>query len=213
LDRIDLERAVARFLPDDFLEATVQSVFLAKQLGSTHCRTEFEYPEIINVEPFYVRGKLEALMRNMAERMATLSASVVNCSGWRHTEITSGPIRLTTHAVDAPCGTVQDAQYRKTLAESQPSFFSPESMIPGAKLYALVLYSPFRGRSKEERAQYCYLPGSVWVAFPEAARKGYAYKVNLYDKFPALVDSLLPKEWDNEARLTYKWQAKQQGVA
>jgi hypothetical protein len=213
MDRIDLEQAVTRFLPEDFLEATVRSVFLAKQLGTTHCRAEFEHPEIINVEPFYVRGKLEALMRNTAERIPDFTASVVNCSGWRHTQITTGPITLTTHAVDGPCGIVQDAQYRKTLAESQPSFFSPETMIPGAKLYALVLYSPFRGRSKAERAQYCYLPGSVWVAFPEAALRGYAYKVNLYDKLPDLVDSLLPKEWDNEARLVYKWQARQQGVA
>src|SRR6266568_1243327 len=188
MDQLDLEEATAAHLPDEFLTATIKSVFLARYLSRSACRKEFEQTEAANVEPFYVRAKVESLIRN-------------------------GPMLLTSHAVETPCGMVHDAKYRKSLAESQSSLIAPEKVIPGAKLYALLLHGPFRGRTHQETADYAYLPGSVYLAFPEAALKRYAHKINLFEKFSGVVDELLPKEWDTEARLVYRWRARQVGAA
>lgn len=204
-----LEKSVSAHLPEQFLAAVVKSVFLARQMAHEACRAEFDDTEVLNVEPFFLRGKVESLLRDAAKLHKGLSTSVVNSSGWNHTEISAGPIVLTAHAVDNPCAMVHDAMYRKSLAESQASFFDPAEHIPGARLYALLIHSPFNpipGRGKKE---FGYLPGSVYLAFPEAALKRYAHAINLYDKFPDLIESLLPKEWDEKARLAYRWRARQ----
>jgi hypothetical protein len=213
MDIVALDQAVATHLPDEFLMAAVKSIFLAKQLAHDHCKAEFALSELINVSNFYWRGKVQGLLRDSAERMPGFSASVKNASGWNHTEISCNPFTITAHFVDYPCAMVDDAKYRRSLAESQPSFFDPADVIPGAKLYALLVYSPYRGRNAKESAQYAFLPGSVYLAFPEAALKRYAHRINLFDKFPGLLEELLPKKWESEARLVYHWQAKQQRTA
>jgi hypothetical protein len=207
-----LENSVSAHLPEPFLASVVRSVFLARQMAHQACRTEFDDTEALNVEPFYLRGKVESLLRDAAKLHKGLGTSVVNSSGWNHTEISAGPIVLTAHAVDSPCAMVHDAMYRKSLAESQASFFDPAEQIPGARLYALLIHSPFNPIPGRGRREFGYLPGSVYLAFPEVALKRYAHAINLYDKFPALIESLLPKEWDEKARLAYRWRARQRSA-
>jgi len=189
--------------------AAVQSVFLARRQSYEHCIGEFGPAEYANVAPYYLRGKTEALIRDTAELNADFTAKIVNSSGWCHTEITAGPLILTTHAVDGPCGLVDRAQYRDSLAESQGSFFDPAEMKPSARLYALLLHGPYRGRNGKETSQYRYLPGSVYLAFPEFAQRKYAHAINLFERYPDLLAGLLPQEWDAQAHLVYRWQAKQ----
>jgi hypothetical protein len=148
-------------------------------------------------------------VRDVAALYPEFTTKVVNSSGWRHTEITSGVIRFTVHAVENPCAMVDRSEYRDTLAESQSSFFDPALFIPDAKLYALLLHGPYPGRDRSELRQYRYLTGSVYLAFPETALKGYAHKVDLFERYPELLDELLPKEWDSRARLSYRQYAKQ----
>ena len=213
MDIVALDQAVAAHLPDSFLSSAVRSIFLARKDAHDHCVAEFAPPEQKNVKNFYWRGKVQGLLRDSAAMVPGLSTSVVKSSGWNHNEITCGPFTITSHYVETPCALVDDADYRKSLAESQPSFFDPEHMIKGAKLYTLILYSPYRGKDNEDARQHAYLPGAVYLAFPEAALRRYAHRINLYDRFPALLESLLPKEWDEQARLTYRWQAKQRKTA
>ena len=192
MDRLAIDQAVASYLPDDFLMAVIRSLFLARKLAHDHCCTgEFAEPEIANVMPFHIRGKLEGLLRGSAVRFPTMKSSIVQVAGWNHTEVKSGPFTLTAHAVDSPCGMVEDAKYRKSLAESQSSLIGPEEVMPSAKLYALILHNPYQGTSDKDRREPRYLPGSAYLAFP---------------------DSLLPNEWDNAARVTYRWQASQKAA-
>lgn len=204
-----LEKAANAHLPEQFLKAAIKSIFLAREMAHEQCRAEFDDTETTNVEPYYVRGKVESLLRDAAKRNKGLVTEVVKSSGWNHTEITAGPIVLTAHSVENPCAMVHDAKYRKSLAESQASFLDPADHIPGARLYALLIHSPFNPIPGGGKKEYGYLPGSIYLAFPEAALKKYAHAINLYDKFPELVESLLPKEWDDKARLHYRWRAKQ----
>jgi hypothetical protein len=203
-----IETAVKTHLPDRFLTSVIRVAFEARKQAHDHCVAEFADEEYVNVMPGYLRGKTEGLIRGTAALFPKLTTDVINCSGWRHTEITTGPIKCTAHAVKSPCALVDDAEYRRSLAESQPSFFSPTSFIPDAKLYALILHGPYLGRNHRDARQYRYLPGSMYLAFPECARRGYAYKINLFDRFPKVVESLLPKEWDQKAVVRYKWQAR-----
>jgi hypothetical protein len=213
MDIVALDQAVAAHLPNSFLSSAVRSIFLARKDSYDHCSAEFAPTEQKNVTNFYWRGKIQGLLRDSAALVPGASTSVVKSSGWNHNEIMCGLFTITSHYVETPCALVDDADYRKSLAESQPSFFDPQDMIKGAKLYALILYSPYRGKDNDDARQHAYLPGSVYLAFPEAALRRYAHKINLYDRFPALLEGLLPKEWDEQARLTYRWQAKQRKTA
>jgi hypothetical protein len=213
MDTVALDQAVAAHLPGSFLSSVVRSIFLARKDAHDHCAAEFALSEQKNVMPAYWRGKVQGLLRDSAALVPGLTTDVVNSSGWNHNEITCGPFTITSHYVETPCGLVDDADYRKSLAESQPSFFDPEDMIKGAKLYALILYSPYRGKDNDDARQHAYLPGSVYLAFPEAALRKYAHKINLYDRFPVLLETLLPQEWDEQARRHYRSQAAQRKTA
>jgi hypothetical protein len=204
-----IDGLVSTHLPDRFLISAMKVAFLARRQTHEHCAAEFADEEYHNVAPYYLRAKAEGLIRNTAALFPQFSAEVLNCSGWRHTEITSGPIRFTVHAVESPCAVVDKAQYRQSLAESQTSFFDPTVYVPDAKLYALLLHGPYVGRDWKDERQYRYLPGSMYLAFPEFALKGYAHKINLFDRYPKALDSLLPKEWDSKAHMLYKFQARQ----
>ena len=209
MDIPEINRLVKLHLPDRFLTATIRAAFLARKQAHEHCIGEFGTAEYANVAPYYLRGKAEGLIRDAAALDNDLTAKVVNSSGWSHTEITGGPFTLTTHAVDGPCGLVDRAEYRDSLAERQGSFFDTARLAPQAKLYGLILHGPYRGKNRKERHQYRYLAGSVYLAFPEFGKKGYAHAINLFDLYPDVVSGLLPREWDDKARLVYRWQAKQ----
>jgi hypothetical protein len=213
MDTVALDQAVTAHLPANFLSSVVRSIFLARKDSYDHCAAEFAAPELQNTITNYWRGKVQGLLRDSAARVPGMTTKVVKASGWNHNEISCGPFTITSHYVETPCAMVDDADYRKSLAESQPSFFDPGDMIQRAKLYALILYSPYRGKDDDDARQYAYLPGSVYLAFPEAAMRKYAHRINLYDRFPALLETLLPKEWDAQARLIYRWQAKQRKTA
>lgn len=209
MDIPEIERLVGQYLPEKFLMAAIQAVFLARKESHEHCIGEFAETEYTNVAPYYLRGKTEALIRDAAVLNPGFTTEVVKVSGWGHTEITSGPITLTTHAVEGPCAMVDRAEYRESLAESQGSFFDPADMEPRAKLYALLLHGPYRGQNGKDRRQHRYLVGSVYLGFPEFASRTYAHAINLFERYPDVVGSQLPKEWDDKARLVYRWQAKQ----
>lgn len=166
-----IERLIKAHLPDRFLISAIKVAFLAREQTHKHCSAEFAEEEYHNVAPYYLRGKTEGLIRNTAALYPQFKSDVLNCSGWRHTEITSGPVRFTVHSVESPCAPVDSAQYRESLAESQLSFFDPTVYIPDAKLYALLLHGPYRGRDWRDEKQYRYLPGSMYLAFPECAKK------------------------------------------
>lgn len=209
MDARKIERAVKACLPDKFLIAAMRVVFAARKQAHEHCVAEFAEQEYHNVAPYYLRGKTEGLIRGAAALYPQFTAEVINCSGWRHTEITSGIVKLTVHAVESPCAVLDMAEYRRTLADSQPALFGSASPAQNAMLYALLLHSPYLGRSKQDARQYRYLPGSAYLAFPDKALKGYTHRINLFDRYPKDLSGLLPKEWDQKAHVSYRRQARQ----
>lgn len=206
-----LETLTNQHLPESFLAGCIRVVFAARKLAHEACLRDFAPPEAENVFPFYMRGKIQESLRGLSDRTPGCTSEIVRTDGsfWNHTEITSGPILLTAHPVQTPCGKVRDFKYQLSLAtRNEPSLLDDNEEIPAEKLYILLLHSPFQGFG-DSKGIYGYLPGSVYLAYPTSTLQDYVYEIDLFQRFPALVDSLLPKEWDQQAKVAYRWQASQ----
>src|SRR5260370_8854796 len=111
-------------------------------------------------------------------------------SSWNHTELQSGPVVITASTVQSPCDLVEEAEFRSTLALSNQGVLWPE---PGDEpdpdaLYAILLHSRSRFPSGEQ-ARNGHLPRSAYLVFPFPDLSGYAHEINLFDRFPGVVDS------------------------
>lgn len=210
----ELESMVVENLTDEFVTGAIRAVFGARQLAHEMCIASFEPPEVKNVKPLIVRAKLNEYLRGIAARLPNCTARVERSMGspMQRTELVSGPIRLTAHTVQTPCGKVKKFYYRQSLAQAnQPTLFDDEFPI-GDTLYTLLLHGTYRPRTREELGTYDHLPGSIYLAFPTAELNHYVHRVDLISRYQTLVDSLLPNEWDAEARVFYRWQAAAQDV-
>ena len=58
MDIVDIDRAVAAHLPDEWITNVMRSIFLAKELAHGHCKAEFQENTAVNVSSFYCRGKV-----------------------------------------------------------------------------------------------------------------------------------------------------------
>lgn len=212
----DLSDLIDAHLPDDLLKRALRAVFQAKKVAYDHCAAEFLSPaDAENVRPFYARGKIQELLREIVGPVPGVEATTVKSDGtfWNHTEILSGPVVMTAHAVQAPCGLVDGSDYQLSLACGQDALFGSEEPSADARLYALLLHSPFRGRNDTEQREFAYLPGSVYVAFPASGITYYVRHINLFERFPDVIDQMMPNQWDESARVHYKWAATQRASA
>jgi len=191
-------------VPQTFTRSLLRAVFTARRLTWDHCQAEFPREEADNVRPWYARGKIESLMREAAELVDGMSSKVLKTpkSGWNHTEITIGSVLLTAAGVQTPCGSVDKAEFRRGLAKSnQYSLFRDED--GDGILYALLLHSPYHLKSPDDKQKFGYLPGSAYIAFPAADLDSYAHTINLFDRYPEIVEANYPQEWDGVSRLRY----------
>ena len=207
----DLEKIFFGRISLKLTERLLRAVFAAHKVAAEECAATFKKEEAENMLGFYRRAKLEGFMRDAAD-MEGVAAPVVRSrlSNWNHTELRSGPVVLTASSVQAPCDLVEEAEFRSTLARSNQDVLWPEpgdEPDPGAPLYAILLHSRSRF-PRGEQARHGYLPGSAYFAFPLPDLSGYAHEINLFDRFPAVVDSLVPQEWDQEARVRYLFSAR-----
>jgi len=209
-----MESLVVDHLTDSFLTGAIRAVFDARRLAHEFCVQNFEPSEAENLRPLIARAKLNEYLRGVADRVPACVVTVTRSEGssMQRTELTSGPVRLTAHSVQHPCGKVKNYQYRQSLAsKNQPTLFDYDAPI-GDTIYVVLLHGPYRPRNLREIGTYNYLPGSLYLAFPTAELKDYVHKVDLVERFTALVDSLLPNEWNEEARVFYRWQAAARNV-
>ncbi len=199
----ELERLLFEHMPEEVFVGLLRSNFTAHAVAAEECAAAFEKEEVSNVIPFYRRAKFEALMRDTAARTGAAESRVVRTKGgWKHTQLWSGPVVLTSNSVQTPCGRVEPSEERITLAQSSQGLLWPE---PGdapsedSPLYVMFLHSRSVWVKPEDRQRFGHLPGSAYLAFPAPDWSDYVHTINLYKRFPAVVASLLPKEWNDEA--------------
>lgn len=201
----ELEALTYQDMPEAYFEACLRSVFQAHEVAWKDCRAAFAVTEAENVVGYYRRGKLEGYLRDSADRFPQLRAQVgkADNSNWNHTEIHAGSVILTENSVQTPCALVDKAEFRLTLAESSQLSLWDKPRPADAPLYILLLHSRSKWTSGEERKKWGYLPQSAYIAFPSPDLEDYVHEINLFEKFPNVVQSYMPKEWDTQAQVTY----------
>jgi hypothetical protein len=198
-------------LPETFLPAALRAVFLGRKQAWDHCASEFSAAEARNVRPFYARGKIEGLLRDVAAVTRDCEARTVVESSWSHVELAFDKVTITCHTVQSPCAMVDDADYRVDLASvNEPRLFEVGERADPDRVYAVLIHSTYRGRPEEVEFDGGHLPGSMYFAFPVAGLKYYAHAVNLFDRYPDIVRANIPADWSEEAEVKYYfWQARQ----
>lgn len=202
MDAATLEKVFFEHVPEQFCRRSLRMIFDARRRAYDYCKAEFPVTEAENVRPWYTRGKVEAQLREVADlhKADGITHHVAKApkSNWNHTEILAGPILLTAGAVQIPCGPVNKADFRLGLALSnQDTLF--ENGIYGSKLFAMLLHSSYHTDDPADRARYGHLPGSAYLAFPASDLNSYVHAINLFDRYPAIVEANVPQEWDHNA--------------
>lgn len=214
----EIEQMLNRHIPDGFLRAAVNVVFLAHRQAHDLCKQEFAEQEAVNTIGYVRRGKIEGYLRDATARFDSLRAvdGKADHSGWNHVEVHGGPVIITCSTVPTPCALVDKADFRLTLAESnQPSLFDTSRLTADepASLYALLLHSRSLWATREERQKFGHLPGSAYVAFPVPGLDYYVHEINLFERYSDVVAANLPKDWSNEATLRFIAQSRKQRIA
>ena len=211
----ELESLTYRHLSLDFVRRATQAVFMAHEVAWEESLSTFANTEAENLRPFIRRAKLEAYLRDAAEIVRGVDASVVRTpkrNWWWHTEITAGPVILTQSAVDSPAALVRRAEFRLTLARNNQLSLFGDNLDQDSPLYVLLLHSRSVWPSVERTRVYGHLPGSAHLAFPSHDLTRYLHRVNLFDLFPDVVDANLPNAWDEQARISYLWHARERST-
>jgi hypothetical protein len=212
-----IESTFSQHVPDAFLRRVLQAIFAAHRLSHEYVLANFAPEEATNLLPYYRRAKIEGYLRDAAA-FSNLTASAFKSpgSGWNHTEVSSGPVVMTASSVAYPCGLVEPSDFRISLAEdNQLELWSSSSdeERSSAPLYAMILHSRSRWATSAERARNGHLPGSAYIAFPVAGLTSYIYDINLFERFPDVIADATPREWDEEARVRYMFNARKSATA
>ena len=211
----EIERLTFEHMPQAFFRRTLQSVYSAHDVARRDCYTNFASTEAENLLGYYRRAKLEGYLRDAAKLHEGLEASALRAdkSGWFHTEVRSGPVVLTQNSVQAPCALVDKAEFRCTLAGDSQLTLWPSARPEDAPLYLLLLHSRSHWATPETAARFGHLPGSAYLAFPSPSLDTYAHVINLFERFPDVVEANFPDELDAEARVRYVRRARRTGTA
>lgn len=217
MDGRDLERLALRHLPSPFLRGMLKAVFVGRRLAYELCQAEFAPAEADNVRGYCARGKIEGLMRDVADRH-NLESEVLKQPGqpWNHTEIRSGQVVLTASAVPTPLAMVEPAEYRRGLAEtgqSRLALFDEADVPSDASLYVIVIHSPYQWATEDERREFAFLPGSAHLVFPASDMECYVHNVDLFEMYPDIVREHTPREWDEEALVRYLERSRRRDIA
>jgi hypothetical protein len=209
----DLEQILFDDAPQELFERLLRGTFAAHKIAyedtyGTHADTEAE-----NALPYNRRAHLEGAMRDAAAMVPGVSSRVVRSSrsSWNHTELRSGRVVITASTVQSPCGLVEPSEFRTTLARSSQGVLWPEpGDVPGdtTPLYALFLHGRSVWARREDKEKYGKLLGSAYIALPAPDLRSYVHEINLFDLFPDVVADNFPREWDEEAKVSYLAQSR-----
>lgn len=209
MDPVEAESLFFEHIPERFCRRALSMIFDARRRAWDDCNARYAPTEAENVRPWVTRGEVEGGLRAAADLHDGMSHRVVKASGsgWNHTEVLAGPVLLTAGAVQSPCGPVNKADFRLSLAASnQGSLFDGGPM--GSHMYVMLLHSGFRSYLPDVQRKFGHLAASAYLAFPAADLDSYVAQINLFDRFPDIVEGALPQEWDQEAVVKFMYNAR-----
>lgn len=217
MDASQCEALFFEHVPDLFLRHTTRMLFASHKRAWDDTRAQYAATEAENLLGFVRRGIVEGGLRDVADLHTEngLTHRVVKAtgSGWNHTEILAGPVLLTAASAQSPCGPVDKADFRVGLAKgNNDALFEDlllfEDGLYGKHLFVILLHSRYQHHDPAKQAKYGHLPGSAYLAFPASDLDSYVLEINLFDRYPEIVQEHLPQEWEQEAVVTFMQSAR-----
>lgn len=208
----ELEEFTFRHLPDAFVRRALMGVFRAHADSWRHCRDNFTPGEGTNLLPFDRRARVEGNLLAAAELHAELVARSIasHDAWWYHVEVRGGPTVLTSASTRKPCGEVRWSHYRGTLAEGGQLRIFAEDPPEDAPIYVLLLHTKYLAADAQDRRDHGHLPGAAYLAWPNGDLKHHVHTVNLFERYPDVVEANLPAEWEPQVRLRYFERSRRQ---
>jgi len=121
------------------------------------------------------------------------TSEINSARNWHYTLISFENIRMTMSVVESPTDAPRESLFRNYLASCQMSFdFNKDNgdiEINDLKsndesiIYALIIHSPAIDNPN--------LPAFIHIVFPNESCTDYLDRINLFNEFPSLVDSLV----------------------
>src|SRR5205823_940234 len=125
MDEAAIESMTFQHFPEAFVRDLLHGAYVARRDSYRRTAQEFALPEAENLRGFETRARLEQLTRAVAERHG-IDHEVIRPDGrtWYHTEVSSGPVLLTTATVQTPLEMVDPSDYRLSLASEEQMQFA-----------------------------------------------------------------------------------------
>lgn len=145
-----------------------------------------------NVFPYNLNAHIDSNLLALNNKYQGLKATseTNEARNWRYTLISYGNIRLTASNVDSPTTAPRDSSFRNYFASCQYRWDVHNGNLEPCQLtkigdsfiYGLVIHSPATDNP--------ILPAFIHIAFPNESCSGYLDRINLFNEYPSLLESL-----------------------
>ena len=152
-----------------------------------------------NVFPYNLNAHIDSNLLALNNKYQGLKAtSEINKAGnWRYTLISYENIRLTASNVDSPMTSPRDSSFRNDFAHCQYRWDVNNGSLEPCQLteigdsiiYGLVIHSPATDNP--------FVPAFIHIAFPNESCSDYLDRINLFDEYPGLLESLRNEGMEN----------------
>ncbi len=176
---------------------------------------DFQYGPQKNLYSYARIASIDNCLLALNNKYDGLMANSVlnNAHNYYYTLITIKNVKMTVSAVNFPGSQPRESLFRNELASCQVKFDVYDGKfelcdlknISESSVYAMIIHSPALDNPKQ--------PTSVQIVFPNETCTGYLDRIDLFKKYPELVEALTREEMERipdkaEVKLSVQQQEK-----
>jgi len=179
-------------LPSRLQQSLLRAVFEDYRAAYDSSYTEYDPQQARDINGHLRRANIERDLLGIGKRFKDLQVKAEfykNGTG-SYVRLMSGAVILTQSAVQSPDSPVRSAEFRKSLAGNPQlslnfgGLEAAEDDVPGQYLYVILLH----GKDVKDRSR----PAFVQLVVPSADCSMFVARVDLYKKFPEIVNAYVP---------------------
>ena len=180
-------------------EDILQHVYSAYRNNSKFLKAqELQSGPSTNVFPYSLNAHIDSNLLALNNKYLGLKATseINEARNWRYTLISYENIRLTASNVDSPMTSPRYSSFRNDLAHCQFRWdikngsLEPRQLtdIGDKVIYGLIIHCPATDNP--------FVPAFIHIAFPNESCSDYLDRINLFDEYPSLYESLKTEEME-----------------